>query len=122
MQAVDSVPSDTLAVAAFRQLPRLAERSRAILDPNVAQVRAFLAEHEDWLDCVVPARSMTVFPRLRKEADSEPLHDWLRGRETSIVPGKFFEAPRHFRLGFAVMPEDVALGLEILSEGLRRVG
>jgi aspartate/methionine/tyrosine aminotransferase len=122
MQAVDSVPSDTLAAAAFRQLPRLAERSRAILDPNIAQVRAFLEAHREWLDCVVPPRSMTVFPRLRKEADSEPLHDWLRGRETSIVPGKFFESPRHFRLGFAVTPEDVARGLENLAEGLRRLG
>lgn len=122
MQAVDSVPSDTLAAAAFRQLPRLAERSRAILDPNIAQIRDFLVEHRERLDCVVPARSMTVFPRLRNEEDSEPLHDWLRSRDTSIVPGKFFEAPRHFRLGFAVMPEDVARGLENLAEGLRRAG
>jgi len=122
MQAVDSVPSDTLAVAAFRQLPRLAARSRAILDPNIAQVRDFLADHEEWLDCVLPPRSMTVFPRLRKEEDSGPLHDWLRTRETSIVPGRFFESPRHFRLGFAVTPEDVARGLENLSAGLRRMG
>jgi len=120
MQSVDSVPSDTLALAAFRQLPRLAARSRAIMEPNLAQVRAFLAGHAEWLDCVVPPRSMTVFPRLRKEEDSEALHDWLRGRDTSIVPGKFFESPRHFRLGFAVAPEDVAAGLRQLSEGLRR--
>jgi aspartate/methionine/tyrosine aminotransferase len=122
MESVGSVPSDTLAAAAFRQLPRLIERSRAIMDPNVAQVRSFLTSHEEWLDCVVPPRSMTVFPRLRREEDSEPLHDWLRGRETSIVPGKFFEAPRHFRLGFAVKPEDVAAGLRHLGEGLRRIG
>lgn len=121
MQAVDSVPSETLAVAAFRQLSRLAERSRAILDPNIAQIRAFLVDHEEWLDCVVPPRSMKVFPRLRREEDSGPLHDWLRERETSIVPGRFFESPRHFRLGFAVMPEDVARGLEHLSAGLRRI-
>jgi len=120
MQSVDSVPSDTLALAAFRQLPRLAARSRAIMEPNLAQVHAFLAEHAEWLDCVVPLRSMTVFPRLKKEEDSEALHDWLRGRETSIVPGKYFESPRHFRLGFAVMPEDVAAGLRCLSEGLRK--
>jgi aspartate/methionine/tyrosine aminotransferase len=120
MESVDSVPSDTLAVAAFRQLPRLAARSRAILEPNIAQVRVFLAAHEEWLDCVVPARSMTVFPRLRKQEESDSLHDWLRTRETSIVPGRFFEAPRHFRLGFAVEPENVAQGLMRLSEGLRR--
>jgi len=120
MQAVDSVPSDTLALAAFRQLPRLAERSRAIVEPNLAQVRGFLAEHEEWLDCVLPRHGMMVFPHLKREEESGPLHDWLRGRQTSIVPGRFFESPRHFRLGFAVQPEDVAQGLLHLSEGLRR--
>jgi aspartate/methionine/tyrosine aminotransferase len=120
MEAVDSVPGETLGAAAFRQLPRLAERSRAVLEPNLRQVHAFLAGHAEWLDCTVPPRSMTVFPRLRREEDSDALHDWLRGRETSIVPGRFFEAPRHFRLGFAVRPEDVAEGLRHLSEGLRR--
>jgi aspartate/methionine/tyrosine aminotransferase len=120
MEAVDSVPSDTLAAAAFRQLPRLAARSRALLDPNMVQVRDFLAAHDEWLETVVPARSMTVFPRLHQEETSEPLHDWLRARETSIVPGSFFESPRHFRLGFAVEPENVERGLEALSAGLRR--
>lgn len=122
MDAGGSVPSATLALAALRQLPRLIERSRAVLEPNIAQVHAFLAEHGEWLDCVVPERSMTVFPRLKKEDDSQALHDWLRGRETSIVPGKFFEDPRHFRLGFAVQPEVVAEGLGHLSKGLRRIG
>lgn len=120
MQAVDSVPSDTLAAAAFRQLPRLAARSRALLEPNMVQIRSFLAAHEEWLETVLPERSMTVFPRLRKEETSEPLHAWLRERETSIVPGSFFDSPRHFRLGFAVEPENVERGLAELSAGLRR--
>ena len=122
MQAVDSVPSDTLAAAAFRQLPRLAARSRALLEPNRVQIRGFLAAHEEWLEAVLPERSMTVFPRLRREETSEPLHDWLRQRETSIVPGSFFDSPRHFRLGFAVEPENVERGLAALSAGLRRAG
>jgi aspartate/methionine/tyrosine aminotransferase len=120
MGSVGSMPSDSLALAAMRQLSRFAARSREILDPNIELVHAFLAEHTDHLDCVVPRRSMVVFPRLRKEADSEALHDWLRKHETSIVPGKFFEAPRHFRLGFAVRPAEVEQGLEQLSQGLRR--
>ena len=89
------------------------------MEPNQKLVREFLAAHEDELECVVPAHSMTVFPRLRKHPDSEPLHDKLRERETSIVPGKFFEEPQHFRLGFAVQPADVAAGLENLSTVLR---
>jgi len=120
MGAVGSMPSDTLALAAVRQIPRLAARSREILDPNIELVHAFLAEHADHLECVVPRRSMMVFPRLRKEKDSEPLHDWLRRKETSMVPGKFFEAPAHFRLGFAVYSPEVAQGLKFLSQGLKR--
>jgi len=119
MGAVGSAAGQSLAVAAFRQLPRLAARSRAILDPNIELVHSFLKEHEAELECVVPERSMMLFPRLRNQEDSEPLHDRLRQLETSIVPGKYFEAPRHFRLGFAVRTEDVARGLENLGRALR---
>ncbi len=119
MGAVGSMPGDSLALAAFRQLPRLSARTRSILDPNIRLVHEFLREHAEELDCVVPERSMKVFPRLRNGEDSQPLHDRLRELDTSIVPGRFFESPRHFRLGFAVLPEDVAEGLRNLSRVLR---
>ena len=120
MEAVGPIASEALAVAAFRQIDRLEARSRAILEPNQRLVAAFLAAHADRLDAVLPRRSMIVFPRLKNEPDSGPLHDWLRGRETSIVPGRFFEAPQHFRLGFAVATADVEEGLRRLAAGLRR--
>ncbi len=118
--AVGSMPSDGLALAALRQLPRLLERTRSMLEPNQKLIRDFLAEHSGELDCVLPAHSMMAFPRLRQEEDSQPLHDRLRRLETSIVPGRFFESPRHFRLGFAVRTEDVAAGLRHLSTALRQ--
>jgi aspartate/methionine/tyrosine aminotransferase len=116
---VGSMPSDALSAAAFRKLDKLEARTRALIEPNMALVREFLREHEDLLDCVVPQRSMIVFPRLKNHDDSEPLHDLLRRYETSIVPGKYFEARRHFRLGFAVKTEDVSAGLRNLSKALR---
>ncbi len=120
--AVGSVPSDTLAVAAFRQLETLEARTRAMIEANTKLVHGFLREHEDLLDYIVPPRSMIVFPRLKHHDDAQPLHDQLRQLETSIVPGKFFEEPRHFRLGFAVKPEDVEIGLQNLSQVLRQLG
>ena len=119
MAATGSMPSDALALAAFRQLPRLAARARAILGPNQELVRDFFAAHRDWLEAFLPARTMMAFPRLRREDDSQALHDRLRRLETSIVPGRFFDHPRHFRLGFAVRTEDVAEGLRRLSAALR---
>ncbi len=119
--AVGSMPSDALAAAAFRQLPTLEARTRSLMEPNQQLVREFLAAHTDELECFMPAHSMTVFPRLRRHTDSQPLHDRLRAFETSIVPGKFFELPQHFRLGFAVQPEDVAVGLQNLARVLREL-
>jgi aspartate/methionine/tyrosine aminotransferase len=118
--AVGSMPSDALAVAAFRHLPLLEARTRSLLEPNQRLVREFLRAHADELECVVPEASMILFPRLKKQADSEPLHDRLRQFETSIVPGRFFEEPQHFRLGFAVHPDDVATGLKNLATVLRQ--
>jgi aspartate/methionine/tyrosine aminotransferase len=116
MEAAGSIPSDSLALAAFRQLDRLEARARALLEPNLQLVRAFLAEHAEWLDCVLPKWTLMAFPRLRREEDAQALHDWLRGREVSIVPGRFFENPGFFRLGFAVRTEDVAVGLGHLAD------
>lgn len=117
--AVGPIPSETLSLAAFRNLLLLEARTRSMIEPNTRLVRQFLREHEDKLECVVPPRSMIVFPRLKNHDDSQQLHDLLRQFDTSIVPGRFFEAPRHFRLGFAVRTEDVAVGLENLSKALR---
>lgn len=120
--SMGSMPSDKLSVAAFRNLEILETRTRSIIEPNTRLVHRFLTEHEDLLECVAPPRSLIVFPKLKNQTDSEPLHDLLRQFETSIVPGKFFENPRHFRLGFAVNTDDVATGLENVSKALRILG
>jgi aspartate/methionine/tyrosine aminotransferase len=93
-----------------------------MIEPNIEFVHSFLRAHEDLLECVVPSRSMIVFPRLKNHQDAQLLHDRLRQLETSIVPGKFFESPQHFRLGFAVKSEDVEIGLQHLSKVLRQLG
>ncbi len=119
MGAVGPIPAEAMGAAAFRALPALEARTRNLMEPNTRLAHAFLRDHADLLECVVPPRAMTVFPRLRHAETSDLLHDRLRKRETSIVPGRFFESPRHFRLGFAVGTADVAEGLRRLSETLR---
>jgi len=116
------MPSDKLSLIAFQHLDQLTARARTLIEPNTRLVHDFLREQADALDCVVPPRSMIVFPRLKRQTDSQPLHDLLRQSETSIVPGKFFETPAHFRLGFAVKTEDVRVGLEHLGRALRMIG
>ena len=121
MGVAGPMPAERLGWVAFGGLARLEARTRALLEPNARLVHRFLEEHADSLECVVPERSMTVFPRLRWAESSDRLHDRLRERQTSIVPGRFFDSPRHFRLGFGVSTEDVATGLRHLSEVLREL-
>jgi aspartate/methionine/tyrosine aminotransferase len=112
-----SVLAERLAALAFQQLDRLAERARRILEPNAARVRAFLDSRAD-LECV-PSGGTVVFPRLRGQTDAEPLtRHLLEHARTALVPGRFFESPAHFRLGFGGAPDRLAGGLAELERAL----
>jgi aspartate/methionine/tyrosine aminotransferase len=121
MGVAGPLPAEMLGRSAFQILPRLEARTRSLIEPNARLVHRFLEEHSELLECVVPARSMTVFPSLKLAESSDLLHDRLRELHTSIVPGRFFESPRHFRLGFGVETENVATGLRHLSQALREL-
>jgi len=61
-----------------------------------------------------PARRLNHVP-----GDVEALSALLRERyETSIVPGRFFEMPQHFRMGIDADTPAVAEGLERLGAAL----
>jgi aspartate/methionine/tyrosine aminotransferase len=108
------MPSDRLAVVAFRNLDTLAARARRIIEANSAQVAAWLASRAE-IECVA-SRSTLAFPRLKGTGDAGPFVDALFARTgTAVAPGRFFGAPAHFRLAFGGPPDRVAAGLESLS-------
>ncbi|HSL23328.1 MAG TPA: aminotransferase class I/II-fold pyridoxal phosphate-dependent enzyme [Vicinamibacterales bacterium] len=112
-----SIPAERLSVIAFDQLDRLADRARRILEPNVAAFRAFLSRTPQ-LDGFAEL-STVAFPRLRSGADAEELATrLLRDFQTAIVPGLFFEAPAHFRIGLGIAPDILQQGLPALSKAL----
>lgn len=111
-----SIVAERLSVLAFDHLDALAARARGLLDTNRDIFLRFLESRED-LEFVEPPPGGTVaFPRIGGIADSSDFADRLLAeRETAIVPGRFFEAPAHFRVGFS---GETA----ILQEGLTRLG
>ncbi len=91
-------PAERLAVAAFRQLDGIARRAEALLRSNRALLDEFL-DSQSGLETVRPPFGTVVFPRL-KSGDSGNLCELLREKyQTSVVPGRFFEMPDHFRIG-----------------------
>ena len=108
---------ERLAVVAFQGLPAIRERARRLLDANRPYLRAFLESRED-LDVVRPPAGTTAFPRLRS-GSVDLLVDRLRNRyETSVVPGRFFGAPAHFRIGIGGETGMVREGLQRLGRAL----
>ncbi len=107
-------PAEKLSVIALEQLPEIAAGARALLNNNRAVVFDFLDTRAE-LEAVRPEFGTIVFPRL-KQGSVDQLCAVLREEyETSVVPGRFFEMPDHFRLGFGNDPE-------MLKEGLVRLG
>jgi aspartate/methionine/tyrosine aminotransferase len=107
-------PAERLSVAAFRHLPALAAHSRTLLERNAAALDAFLRSRAE-LRCTPPGFGTVAFPRL-VTGSADDLCTRLRDEhETAVVPGAFFGAPDHFRIGLGVEAET-------FTEGLARIG
>ena len=110
-------PAEQLSVAAFDHLPQFRERARALLTKNRALLDSFLDSRND-LECFRPPGGTVVFPRLTS-ANSEAFFQLLREKyQTSVVPGKFFDLPEHFRIGIGGDTESLGTGLERLGSAL----
>ena len=113
-----SAPADRLGALAFTQLDALRRRARAIVEPNLARVRAFLASHPGLEIFDVP-RATVVFPRLAGVDDAGPfIERVLATHGVAVTPGRFFDAPAHFRISLAGNPDTLADGLERLGRAL----
>jgi aspartate/methionine/tyrosine aminotransferase len=105
--------SERMAVVAFDRLPALRARAAALLDANRAAYREILGGHPG-LDQIVFDQGTTVFPRLAGGDGDAFFRRLVADFETSLVPGRFFGAPAHVRIGLGGDPA-------MTHEGLRRV-
>jgi aspartate/methionine/tyrosine aminotransferase len=105
--------AERLSCLALGHLDEVMAGTHALLDRNRALANAFFESRDD-LDCVPMRAGITAFPRYA--GDSDRLNLLLREKyDTSIVPGRWFEAPGHFRIG-------VGGPTEMVEEGLSRLG
>lgn len=106
--------AEQLGILALENLDTIRSPLPAHLDRNRALARDFLVSRDD-LEGEMPPHGIVAFPRWRG-GDVDALNDLLRSRyDTSIVPGRFFGAPEHFRFGIG---GDAAM----VEGGLARLG
>ena len=114
-------PAERMSMMAFDHLATFRERARSLLTANRALVNAFLDSRDD-LECFHPPAGSIVFPRLPPTVNPDRFFQLLRDKyETSVVPGRFFEMPQHFRLGIGGSTQELQSGLERLGAALDEV-
>lgn len=106
--------AERLTLAVLENFRPIRERAQQLLSVNRDLLNKFLESRND-LECTPHIHGTVAFPRLQN-GSVEALCDHLRNHhETTVVPGRFFELPQHFRIG-------IGCPTEILSEGLNRLG
>lgn len=112
--ATPAHPAELLSVIALDNLDRITAWSRTLLEINRRSLDLFLDSHHG-LECFRPPFGTVVFPRLHG-GKVDQFCDLLASKyETSVVPGRFFEMPQHFRIG-------IGGATEMTVEGLARMG
>jgi aspartate/methionine/tyrosine aminotransferase len=110
-------PAERLSVVALDHLPKIAARAKKLLDTNRALLKNLVDSRKDLLT-IWPEGGTIAFPQLLS-GHVEAFCQLLREKyETSVVPGRFFEAPDHFRVGVGGETENVREGLSCIALAL----
>lgn len=106
--------AELLSVIALDHLQEIENYARKRLETNRPILQQFLNSRRDLL--AVPAgQGTTAFPQLASGC-ADALCQLLRDKyDTTVVPGRFFEMPDHFRIG-------IGGKTDLLEEGLKRLG
>lgn len=119
-RAVFSISNNTsgeiLAEIAMRHRDTVLKRTQETATKNLQQLERFMAEHRDVLGWIPPRGGMTAFPWLLTGEDSRALCQAAAEQGILLAPGDCFDAPPHFRLGFAAMTDRFPAALDRLGE------
>jgi len=110
--------AEQFAARLFPHLDALKERNRALHASNRKAVAELIAA-EPRLSWVEPPGGILGFPRVEGPSGGDALAEVLKRKYgTAVVPGRFFDDPRHFRIGWGVAADVLAKGLENIRSAL----
>lgn len=113
-------PAELLSVIAMRHLSEIGAPYQKRLETNRQIAYRWLDERPE-IRVARPPIGTTLFPRLWGE-NAESFCDLLREQyEVSVVPGKFFEAPAHFRMFLGAETANFTAALDRMGAALDRV-
>jgi len=114
--ACNSTPGEILAEIAVRNHFTVLGKTQATASRNLQQLDRFMAAHSEVLGWVRPLGGMTAFPWLVSGEAARSFCQAAADRGILFAPGDCFDAPSHFRLGFAASGDNFGRALDRLEE------
>jgi len=112
----NNTAGELLAEIAMRHRDTVLRRTQQTATQNLRQLDAFMAEHRETLGWIPPRGGMTAFPWLLSGENSRAFCQAAAEQGILLAPGDCFDAPSHFRLGFAAVTEKFPDALGRLGE------
>jgi aspartate/methionine/tyrosine aminotransferase len=112
----NNTAGEMLAEIAIRHRDAVLGKTQKIASDNLRQLHAFMSEHRETIGWIPPRGGMTAFPWLLSGENSRAFCQAAAERGILLAPGDCFDAPSHFRLGFAAIGEKLPEALNRLGE------
>jgi aspartate/methionine/tyrosine aminotransferase len=108
----NSTTGEILSEIAIRERDVVLGKTQEVSARNLKLLDGFMAEHRDVLGWIPPQGGMTAFPWLTNGENARPFCQAATEHGILLAPGDCFDAPSHFRLGFAAAGDDFLKALD----------
>jgi aspartate/methionine/tyrosine aminotransferase len=112
----NSSAGEFLAELAMRHRDAVLGRTQKVASENLRQLSRFMSAHQETIGWIPPNGGMSAFPWLVSGEDSRAFCQGAAEQGILLAPGDCFDAPPHFRLGFAAVTDKFPDALGRLGE------
>jgi aspartate/methionine/tyrosine aminotransferase len=111
----NNTAGEMLAEIAMRHRNVVLGRTQETAIRNLRQLTVFMSEHRETLGWIPPRGGATAFPWLLSGENARPFCQAAAEQGILLAPGDCWDAPAHFRLGFAKMTDEFPEALDRLG-------
>ena len=112
----NNTAGEILAEIAMRHRDTILGKTQDTATQNLRQLDAFMDEYRETLGWIPPRGGMTAFPWLASGENSRAFCEAAAEQGILLAPGDCFDAPAHFRLGFAALTDKFPDALDRFAE------
>ncbi len=108
----NTTTGEMLSEIAIRNRDAVLGKTQEAATRNLKLLERFMSEHRDVLGWIPPQGGMTAFPWLLGGENDRRFCQGATEHGILLAPGDCFDAPGHFRIGFAAAGEDLPKALD----------